>query len=152
MEALDNETIMIFVMFGIMILVALIACIINVLGMWKLFNKAGQAGWKSLIPIYNQIIMCNISGVSPWWILIVYCASIVGIFASILSFVGTIATVYFNVILCVSVAKSFNKDEAYAVGLFFLGSIFRLILGFGKSEYVGPRPMNDPIMDLINKK
>mgnify|MGYP003306520693 CR=1 FL=1 len=23
---------------------------------WKMFKKSGEAGWKALIPIYNQII------------------------------------------------------------------------------------------------
>ena len=35
-------------------------------------------------------------------------------------------------------AKSFDKDVAWAIGLYFLAPIFYMILAFGQSEYVGP--------------
>ena len=27
------------------------------IGMWKLFEKAGEREWKSIVPIYNQIVL-----------------------------------------------------------------------------------------------
>ena len=40
-------------------------------------------------------------------------------------------------IICNSLAKAFGKDVGYTVGLLFLPTIFYMILGFGKAEYVG---------------
>ena len=37
-----------------------------VVAQWKIFVKAGEEGWKSIIPIYNVIILYKISGLSPW--------------------------------------------------------------------------------------
>jgi hypothetical protein len=35
--------------------------------MWKIFEKAGEAGWKSIIPIYNVYIMYKIVGMKNWF-------------------------------------------------------------------------------------
>ena len=44
---------------GIMLFVSLIALvigIIQIIAMWKIFTKAGEKGWKSIIPINNFVI------------------------------------------------------------------------------------------------
>ena len=41
-----------------------------VVAQWKIFVKAGEEGWKSIIPIYNVIILYKISGLSPWLLLL----------------------------------------------------------------------------------
>ena len=33
----------------------IIIAIISIIAMFKIFTKAGEAGWKSIIPIYNII-------------------------------------------------------------------------------------------------
>ena len=43
---------MIFVAFYVLIIVA----------QWKIFVKAGQEGWKALIPIYNVVVLYKIIG------------------------------------------------------------------------------------------
>lgn len=42
-------------------LVALAIYVLQIIGWWKIFTKAGEAGWKSLIPLYNLYILYNIS-------------------------------------------------------------------------------------------
>lgn len=39
----------------------LIAYILQVLAWWRLFEKAGEEGWKSLIPIYNVWVAFKIA-------------------------------------------------------------------------------------------
>lgn len=34
-------------------IVSLAIVIAVIVGMWKMFEKAGEAGWASLIPLYN---------------------------------------------------------------------------------------------------
>ncbi len=118
---------------GIMLFVSLIALvigIIQIIAMWKIFTKAGEKGWKSIIPIYNFVILFKISGLSPWLILVYL--------AAIIPFIGWIAPTAIAALLSYKLAISFGKDGGWAVGLYFLPSIFYMILGFGKSEYVGP--------------
>lgn len=38
-------------------------------GLWKLFIKAGRAGWESLIPVYREFVIAkHITGRPAWWI------------------------------------------------------------------------------------
>lgn len=112
-----------------MVIILAIA-IVQIIAMWKIFTKAGEKGWKSIIPIYNFVVLFKISGLSPWLILVY--------FAAIIPFIGWIAPIALNAVLAYKLAKSFGKDGGWAVGLYFLAPIFYMILGFGKSEYVGP--------------
>ena len=47
-------------------LIGLVIFVIAIVAFWKVFTKAGEAGWKSIIPIYNIIILLKIVG-RPWW-------------------------------------------------------------------------------------
>ena len=114
---------------GVIIIVSLVIAIIQLAGMWKVFTKAGEKGWKCIIPIYNLVILFRISGLSPWIIF--------GYLASIIPFVGWIVCLGITIYQCNSLAKSFGKDVGYTIGLVLLPTIFYLILGFGKAEYVG---------------
>ena len=46
-------------------IVTIIFTIIFFAAMWKIFTKAGEKGWKAIIPVYNMIILFKISGLSP---------------------------------------------------------------------------------------
>ena len=102
--------------------------------MWKLFTKAGEEGWKAIIPIYNLVILYKISGVSPWLLLI--------FLASFIPVIGSIAVLVLHIYQTHQFSKSFGKDVGYTIGLIFLPVIFYMILGFGSAEYVGPGGKN----------
>jgi hypothetical protein len=40
----------------------------TLIGMWKVFAKAGQPGWAVLIPVYNFIILLRIAGLRWYWV------------------------------------------------------------------------------------
>lgn len=110
---------MIFVAFYVLIIVA----------QWKIFVKAGQEGWKAIIPIYNVVILYKIIGLSPW-LLLLYLLAAVPVIGWIISFVLSIVSM-------VKLGKAFNQSTGFIIGLIFLTPIFQMILGFGKAEYVG---------------
>lgn len=114
---------------GIAIFISLVIAVLQIAGMWKVFSKAGEKGWKCIIPIYNLVILFRISGLSPWIIF--------GYLAGFIPFVGWIVSLGISIYQCNSLAKAFGKDVGYTVGLLFLPTIFYLILGFGKAEYIG---------------
>ena len=114
---------------GIILIVGLVVAILQIAGMWKVFTKAGEKGWKCLIPIYNMVILFRISGLSPWIIF--------GYFVGIIPFVGWIVCLGISIYQCNSLAKAFGKDVGYTIGLLFLPTIFYLILGFGNVQYIG---------------
>ena len=91
---------------------------------WKIFTKAGQAGWKTLIPIYNGMILFKI----------VY-GSMGKFFLTIIPVFGQI----YYIITMFRLARAFGKGTGFGFGLWLLPTIFTLILGFsGKIQYVGP--------------
>jgi len=132
--------------FGGFAVLAIIYYILLVIADWKIFTKAGVAGWKSLIPVYNVFVSFKLAGVSTAYFIALIIAGIISgcvgesetIVATILSLVAGIAVLVVNVVYANKLAKSFGKGTGFAVGLFFLPNIFQLILGFGSSEYQGP--------------
>lgn len=135
-----------FLGFLAILLVILIPIIIlNIIGTWKILKKANKPGWGALVPIYNQYLLCQIAGVNPWWILIMCLCPIVNLIPILGSIAVMAAYIYFAILLYVSLARSFGKEDGFAVGLILLNPIFSCILGFGSSQYVGPRPMKDII-------
>ena len=101
----------------------LLVALVLIVAMWKIFTKAGQPGWASIIPIYNIYIWCKIVGRPWWWILLM-----------LIPFVNFIICI----ILCIDLAKSFGKGVGFGIGLALLGIIFFPILGFGSAQYQGP--------------
>ena len=105
------------------IIFGLLVALLMIVAMWKVFTKAGQPGWASIIPIYNIYIWCKIVGRPWWWILLM-----------LIPFVNFIVAI----ILCIDLAKSFGKGVGFGIGLALLGIIFFPILGFGSAQYQGP--------------
>lgn len=131
--------------FAIILGIILITYILSAIGLWKMFQKAGKPGWPSLIPIYNTYILCEITGVSPWWLVISFGAGFITAFIPFLGFLSSIISIYFGILLAVSIARSFAKEDVYAIGIYLLPFVFYLVIGLGDSKYLGPRPMEDVI-------
>jgi len=107
-----------------MIFIWLIIVVLEIVGVWKIFTKAGQPGWAAIIPFYNYWVMLKIVGRPGWW-LILFFIPIVNI---------AIALIVLN-----DLSKSFGKSVGFTIGLIFLSFIFFPILGFGSDLYRGPR-------------
>lgn len=101
-------------------IICLVIAIINIIALWKVFDKAGIAGWKSLIPFYNVYCLCKITWGSGW-LMFVYLVPLVNI--------------VFGIMTQNRLAKSFGKGIGFTIGLIFLSPIFLMILGFGSAEY-----------------
>ena len=53
---------------GTLFLFSFIFWVVTAVAMWKVFEKAGQKGWKALIPVYNYWVLCEIAGRPGWWV------------------------------------------------------------------------------------
>ena len=140
----------VFIFLAIIVIICLAVAILQIIGQWKLLSKAGKPGWGALIPFYNQYLLCDAVGVSPWWVLITFLSALLTFIPVIGSLLSIAISICFMIILNVSVARSFGKEDSYAVGLILLQPIFYFILGL-KGEYVGKKPMEDKVMNAINK-
>lgn len=121
---------------GILIVVELIAA--NMIGLRKMFIKAKKPSWAAFVPVYREWVICEMVGVSPYWVTACLCAIFlfpqIPVFGEILSIT---VLVYYKVITSIALAKSFNYNQSYAVGIAFVPSIFYLIIGYNDSNYVG---------------
>jgi hypothetical protein len=104
-------------------LILLAVIVVSIAGIWKVFTKAGKPGWACLIPIYNVVVILQITGRPLWWI-ILYLIPIVNIAVC--------------VIVMLDLARSFGKGAGFGIGLFLLSFIFFPVLGLGDAQYVGP--------------
>jgi len=109
---------------GTILLVALALAVVLIIGLWKVYVKAGQPGWAVLIPFYNVYILLKIAGRPGWW-LVLCLIPLVNIVIALL--------------VAIDVAKAFGQSAVFGVILLFLLSgIGYLVLGFGNYKYVGP--------------
>lgn len=100
---------------GVLLLVVLM-----IVSLWKVYEKAGQAGWKSLIPIYNYVVFLNMIDKPVWWV--------------ILLFVPLVSVVIL-IIMHIELAKRFGKGVLYGLGLCFFPIIFFPLLAFSDATY-----------------
>ena len=143
----------------VIIIISLVIAILKLIGTWKMLTKAGESGWKSLIPFYNQWTLCKVAGISPYWVLEIIVVSMINtvlngilgsnVISGILSLIVYANTIYFWVILSISLAKSFGKDTGFGVATVFFSFITYPMMGMGSATYVGPTPINDPVMKFI---
>ena len=85
-----------------------------------------------IIPVYNLVVLYQIVGLNPLLLLI-----LIGAIIPFVNFLVMIAFFVLNIISSIRLSKVFGKGTGFAVGLIFLPFIFKLILAFDKSEYVG---------------
>jgi hypothetical protein len=114
---------------GIGVVVWLALVILMVASMWRVFTKAGQPGWASIIPIYNLYILCKAAGKPGWWVILLF-----------IPFVNFLILIF----LCIAIAERFGKGAGYGVGLALLGFIFFPMLGFGDAQYQGAHGNRPP--------
>ncbi len=96
--------------------------IIVLVGNWRVYEKAGQPGWATLIPIVNLYFLLQIAKKPTWWMLLL-----------IVPFVNIVIAFIINI----EVAKNFGRSAGFGVGLTLLNVIFIPILGFGDDKYLG---------------
>ena len=104
-------------------IICLILAVVAIVGVWKVYKKAGVPGWHSIIPILSTYDLCKIS-----------LKDSVGLF-TVLSILLPIVLIYPSIKL----AKSFGKGTGFGIFLFLFGFIAYPILGFGDAEYLGPQ-------------
>jgi hypothetical protein len=108
------------IMGGSFLVVFLVLFILYIVSFWKIFTKAGQPGWASIIPIYNMVVLLKVVGRPVWWIILFF-----------VPFVNFIVAI----IVTNDMSKAFGKSVGFTVGLILLPFIFYPILGLGKAQY-----------------
>lgn len=106
------------------IIISLIIQILIIVAYWKLYQKAGEKGWKSIVPFYSTYTEFRLFyGGNPWKFLLL---------------LVPIANIVVMIKLPIRTAKAFGKSSLYGLCLLLLPAIFLPILAFGSAEYIGP--------------
>lgn len=108
-------------LFTIYLLIVLAAVVVSIIGLWKMFEKAGQPGWAAIIPIYNLYVLVKISGRPEWWLLLYF-----------IPFVNIVV----SLLIALDVGKRFGQSDVFSIIMLWLfSSLGYVILGFGDAEY-----------------
>ena len=130
--------------FAMMMMMLLIFYVLVIIADWKIFTKAGEKGWKSLIPIYSNVISFKIVGISPWWVLGLFGAAMFlpsttadgqQVVFQWYNCIALVALAAIQIYYSIKLADAFGKGTGLKIGLILLPNIFILILGFGNAEY-----------------
>ncbi len=118
--------------------------ILQAVGYWNIFTKAGEAGWKALIPFYSTYVRYKLTwNVKMFWIsaLLIIANSFIpeseNFVFSLVRVVLSVGSLVITVKAFHKLSLSFGHGAGFTVGLFFLEPVFALILGFGQSQYEG---------------
>ena len=102
------------------IIASAVYLLVLLIAQWKVFEKAGESGWKAIIPIYNLYTLCKI---------------VDGSGIKCLLFLIPIVNVIYYILINLRTAKVFGKGLLFGIGLILFQPLFTLILGFGSARY-----------------
>lgn len=107
------------------VIITIIFTILSIAGLYKIFEKAGEDGWKALIPFLNFYVWLKIIKKPIWWYIFI-----------LVPFIN----VFVILLMVVEILKCFGKDSIGAQALGVLFPFFYLpYLGFSGSEvYMDP--------------
>ena len=111
----------------ILFLMAVCLLILTVIGYWGVFCKAGEKGWKVLIPFYNEYLLYKIA-----W------KPSICLFKWLCLFLYEVVSVTLNAGVLLD-----TLQFGYTVGIMFLLFIFAPLLGVGRSRYTRPDKYRD---------
>lgn len=104
-------------------IVIIVLSLIQMAAMWVIFDKAGEPGWASIVPVYNMWVLAEV-GDLPGWLGLLAC------FAPFIPFVGSLAQFVLWAVISVNVAKAFDRSVLFGIGLTLLPFIFYPVLAF----------------------
>lgn len=107
-----------------------ISAVILIFHLWlfyRLFQKAGQAGWKALVPIYNMVVFLRLGGFSGWWLAI-----------NLLPVVGQLIFSVVLILAAYNITLNFNKPAWYIIIYLFFQIVWEILIVFDKTAVWNP--------------
>lgn len=104
--------------------IAFVLAILVIVAVWKIFVKAGEPGWKAIIPFYNLYTEYKMFWGNGWIFLL-----------TLIPIVNLVV----GIMMRHKMSKAFGHGVGFTLGIIFFPYIFMLILGFNDDEYLGPQ-------------
>jgi hypothetical protein len=96
---------------------------------WVIFSKAGEPGWAAIVPFYGPWVLAEVAGKPGWWGLVL-AMSVTLTSCGCYRYVTSIAVLALAMMICIGLAKTFQKSPLFGVGLCLLAPIYFPILAF----------------------
>ena len=147
LEAMDPEILaggLLFVagIFAAIMALGVIRYLLTAIGYSKMYRKAGEAGWKAFIPVYNTYNNYKISWTGKMFFLSAALYILVTALSNSAMLAAQLAVIAAGIALIVVIfkqnikmAKLFGKGAGTGIALIFFPGITSLILGLGKAEF-----------------
>lgn len=127
---------------AIVAICSLIRYLLTAIGYSRMYRKAGVAGWKAFIPVYNTYNNYKISWAGKFFFLSAALYIVLNAVSGSDALVMQLLTIASGIALIVVVvkqhlkmAKLFGKGAGTAIALIFFPGITAMILGLGKAEF-----------------
>lgn len=161
-----------------MILLVLIAAI-AVAAKWRVFQKMGYEGWKSLIPVYETFLTFKAIYGSGWMMLVLIAPFVMALPISIIMAIGmflsnevtaiigvpvmiiglllgvasAVLPVIFTIKLNFDMARAFRQSKAFGFGLWLVNPVMMVVLAFSNAAFRDVKMVagDDVISCLITK-
>lgn len=102
----------------------LVVYVLAVIGLWKMFEKAGEPGWMAIIPIVNIYKLFKIA----WGKGILFLLLLI-----------PIVNIVIEIVMLYKLAKAFGHGVGMTILSIFLCPLAYIIMGFSQDSYTGPQ-------------
>ena len=106
---------------GTYFLFMLIVSIVMIISLYKIYKKAGKKGWEAIVPIYNIIVLLEITKLPMWYLILL---------------IVPFANIYVIFKMYIELAHKFGKSTGFGILTIFFSVICLPILAFGKDTYI----------------
>lgn len=132
MDYLDGITLGLLLIFIPIIILAIVISVVEIIGRWKLFKKAGKNGWEAIIPFYSDWVYVEIAGLNWWYFLIVCANSLTIVVDDVQIFARPVAII--GLFFCnYNISKKLHKDTGFAVLMTLFPFVMLPLIGFSNS-------------------
>lgn len=131
----DQEAAGVFAILGVFLALLAVSYIIRSYALSKIFEKAGQQGWKAWVPVYNHWILLQLGGQAGWWSLMLF-----------VPFVNIVAIVFLYMAMYY-VGLKLQKTAVFLLLALLLPIVWYLWLAFDSSKWkesAGPNRLDTP--------
>lgn len=112
-------------------IIDIVAFVLLVAALWRIFTKARVDGWNAIIPIYNIFILAKIARNERFaWIMLIVCAVYVAIYCGILAVFGDVGKIWSEADILGRINKLLFVEVPIIILLYFLSGRFGRGVGF----------------------
>lgn len=128
-------------------LIALIWYILVIIGDWKIFKKADIPGWHSIVPflnMYEEFELCWNGYMGIFYMVALAGTALIpelftGDVGTVIAGILGLFTAVLHIIESFKLSRSFDHGFIFGIFLILFERLGRVLLGFGKSKYIGPQ-------------